>query len=127
MNNNQPYEHYVQGGNQVPAFMKQSSVENPVDGNNNKIWENLPNNSIRTLTMKQAGNFLVYNEMGNLDLKIINKSTSAEIKPNSHINLNLIEKENDTGDKKIKNIKFKFMKEDYSNVASELLPIDLSK
>ena len=96
-----------------------------IDGNNNKIWENLPNNSMRTLTMKQAGNFLVYNEMGNLDLKIINKSTSAEIKPNSHINLNLIEKENDTGDKKIKNIKFKFMKEDYSNVASELLPIDL--
>ena len=37
LNNNQPYEHYVQGGNQVPAFMKQSSVENPVDGNNNKI------------------------------------------------------------------------------------------
>ena len=96
-----------------------------IDQNNNKIWEDLPNNSIRTLTMKQPGNFVIYNEMGNLDLKIINKSTSAEIKPNSHINLNLIEKENDTGDKKLKNLNFKFMKEDYSNVASDLLPIDL--
>ena len=96
-----------------------------IDQNNNKIWEDLPNNSIRTLTMKQAGNFVIYNEMGNLDLKIINKSTSAEIKPNSHINLNLIEKENDLGDKKFKNLNFKFMKEDYSNVASDLLPIDL--
>ena len=57
-----------------------------IDQNNNKIWEDLPNNSIRTLTMKQPGNFVIYNEMGNLDLKIINKSTSAEIKPNSHIN-----------------------------------------
>ena len=96
-----------------------------IDQNNNKIWEDLPNNSIRTLTMKQAGNFVIYNEMGNLDLKIINKSTSAEIKPNSHINLNLIEKENDLGDKKFKNLNFKFMKEDYSSVASDLLPIDL--
>ena len=96
-----------------------------IDQNNNKIWEDLPNNSIRTLTMKQPGNFVIYNEMGNLDLKIINKSTSAEIKPNSHINLNLIEKENDLGDKKFKNLNFKFMKEDYSSVASDLLPIDL--
>ena len=29
LNNNQPYEHYVQGGIQVPDFMKQSSNENP--------------------------------------------------------------------------------------------------
>ena len=29
LNNNKPYEHYVQGGNQVPDFMKQSSNENP--------------------------------------------------------------------------------------------------
>ena len=94
-----------------------------IDQQNNKIWEDLPNNSMRTLTMKQPGNFLIYNKMGNLDLKIINKSTSAEIKPNSHINLNLINKENDTGDKKLKN--FKFMKEDYSNVASDLPPLDL--
>ena len=30
LNNNQQYEHYVQGGNQVPDFMKQSSNENSV-------------------------------------------------------------------------------------------------
>ncbi len=29
LNNNKPYEHYVQGGNKVPDFMKQSSNENP--------------------------------------------------------------------------------------------------
>ena len=28
LNNNKPYEHYVQGGNKVPDFMKQSSNEN---------------------------------------------------------------------------------------------------
>jgi hypothetical protein len=37
LNNDQPYEHYVQGGNKVPDFMKQSSVENPVGVNDNKI------------------------------------------------------------------------------------------
>ena len=29
LNNNKPYEHYVQGGNKVPDFMTQSSNENP--------------------------------------------------------------------------------------------------
>ena len=96
-----------------------------IDQKNNKIWEELPNNSLRTLTMKKAGKYLVINEMGNLDLKIIDKSTSAEIKQSSKINLNLIEKESENEDKKIKNLKFKFMKEDYSNLASDLLPIDL--
>jgi trehalose 6-phosphate synthase/phosphatase len=62
--------------------------------------------------------------MGNLDLKIIDKSTSSEIKQTSKIHLNIIDKENDD-EKKIKNLKFKFMKEDYSNVATDLLPIDL--
>ena len=99
-----------------------------IDQMNNKIWEELPNNSVRSLTMKKAGNYLVYNEIGTLDLKIIDKSTSSEIKPNSKISLNLIEKENEgeeNEDNKLKNLKFKFMKEDYSNVASELPPIDL--
>ena len=96
-----------------------------IDQNNNKIWEELPINSMRTLTMKKPGKYLVCNEMGNLDLKIIDKSNSTEMKPNSRINLNLIEKENENDDKKMKSLKFKFMKEDYSNVASDLLPIDL--
>jgi hypothetical protein len=100
-----------------------------IDEKNNKKWEELPNNAVRTLTMKKAGNYLVCNEMGNLDLKIIDMSNSQESKrKNSKINLNLIEKENEieeNDDKKLKNLKFKFMKEDYSNVASELLPIDL--
>ena len=96
-----------------------------IDQNNNKEWEQLPNNSVRTLTMKKPGNYLVINEMGNSDLKIIDKSTSTEIKPNSKISLNLIEKEEkeENGEKNIKNLKFKF--EDFSNVASELHPIDL--
>ena len=63
-----------------------------IDQHNNKIWEELPNNSIRTLTMKKPGKYLVINEMDNLDLKIIDKSTSTEIKQSSKINLNLIEK-----------------------------------
>ena len=99
-----------------------------IDQKENKIWEELPNNSVRSLTMKKAGKYLVCNEMGNLDLKIIDKSKSSDLKPNSKINLNLIEKENESEeneDKKLKNLKFKFMKEDYSNVASELPPIDL--
>ena len=101
-----------------------------IDQNNNKIWEELPNNSVRNLTMKKPGNYSVYNEMGNLDLKIIDKSSSKEIKRNSKINLNLITKEeeieeNENEEKKIKNLKLKFMKEDYSKVASELQPIDL--
>ena len=100
-----------------------------IDEKNNKKWEELPNNAVRTLTMKKAGNYLVCNEMGNLDLKIIDISNPEENKrKNSKINLNLIEKENEieeNDDKKLKNLKFKFMKEDYSNVASELLPIDL--
>ena len=95
-----------------------------IDQQNNKIWEELPNNSVRTLTMKKSGEYLVCNEMGNLDLKIIDKSTSSEIKQTSKIHLNIIDKENDD-EKKIKNLKFKFMKEDYSNVATDLLPIDL--
>ena len=83
-----------------------------IDQQNNKIWEELPNNSVRTLTMKKSGEYLVCNEMGNLDLKIIDKSTSSEIKQTSKIHLNIIDKENDD-EKKIKNLKFKFMKEDY--------------
>ena len=74
-----------------------------IDQNNNKDWEKLPNNSIRTLTMKKAGNYLIINQMGNLDFKIIDKSTSSEIKVNSKISLNLIEKE----DEEKKNKKFK--------------------
>ena len=95
-----------------------------IDQNNNKDWEKLPNNSIRTLTMKKAGNYLIINQMGNLDFKIIDKSTSSEIKVNSKISLNLIEKEDE--EKKIKNLKFKFEnEEDYSFIASELHPLDL--
>ena len=93
-----------------------------IDQNNNKYWEQLPNNSVRTLTMKKPGNYLIINEMGNLNLKIIDKTIEPEIKPNSKISLNLIEKE-ENEEKKIKNVKFKF--EDFSNVASELHPIDL--
>ena len=96
-----------------------------IDEKNNKEWEQLPNNSVRTLTMIKPGNFLVINEMGNLDLKIIDKSTTKEIKPSSKISLNLIEKEEkeENEEKNIKNLKFKF--DDFSNVASELHPIDL--
>jgi len=100
-----------------------------IDQDNNKIWEQLPNNSVRTLTMKKPGNYFIINQMGNLDLKIIDKSTKEEIKTNSKINLNLIEKEekeeNENEGKKLKNLKFKYVKEDYSNVASELHPNDL--
>ena len=95
-----------------------------IDKNNNKEWEQLPNNSVRTLTMKEPGNYLIINQKGNLDLKIINQSTSTEIKPNSKISLNLIEEEGNQ-EKKLKNLKFKFGKEDYSNIASELPPLDL--
>ncbi len=96
-----------------------------IDQQNNKIWEELPNNSVRTLTMKKSGEYLVCNEMGNLDLKIIDKSTSSEIKQTSKIHLNIIDKENDD-EKKIKNLKFKFEnEEDYSFIASELHPLDL--
>ena len=61
--------------------------------NNNKIWEDLPNNSTRPLTMKKPGDYLVINEMGKLDLKVIDKSTKTEVKVNSKLHLNLIENE----------------------------------
>ena len=93
-----------------------------IDQNNNKDWEQLPNNSVRTLTMKKPGKYLVINEMGKTEFNVIDQSTSADIKESSKINLNLIEKDEE---KKIKNLKFKFQKEDFSNVASELLPLDL--
>ena len=99
-----------------------------IDQNNNKIWEHLPNNSVRNLTMKKPGNYLICNEMGNLDLKIIDKSKRNDKRRNSKINLNLITKEDEieeNEEKNIKNLKFKYMKEDYSKVASDLLPIDL--
>ena len=97
-----------------------------IDQNNNKEWEKLPNNSVRTLTMKKPGNYLIINKMGNLELEIIDKSLPA-LKANSKINLNLIEKEEkeESDEIKIKNLKFKFEKEDYSNIASELHPMDL--
>ena len=94
-----------------------------IDQKNNKEWEQLPNNSVRTLTMKKPGNFLIINKMGNLELTIIDKSSTSEIKVNSKISLNLIEKEDE--EKKIKNLKFKLEKEDYFNIASELHPLDL--
>ena len=101
--------------------------------NNNKIWEDLPNNSTRPLTMKKPGDYLVINEMGKLDLKVIDKSTKTEVKVNSKLHLNLIENEekeengneNENEIKKMKSLKFKFGKEDYSNIASELQPLDL--
>lgn len=37
LNNNKSYEHYVAGGNQVPAFFKQSTFENSPMGIDNKI------------------------------------------------------------------------------------------
>ena len=99
-----------------------------IDQHNNKIWEELPNNSMHTLTMKKAGNYLICNEKGKLEFEIKNKTESIKAnKPNSKINLNLIEKDdtNNNEKKNIKNLRFKYMKEDYSNIASELLPIDL--
>ena len=62
-----------------------------IDENNNKIWEELPNNSVLPLTMKKPGDYLVINEIGKLDLKIIDKKTKAEVKVNSKLHLNLIE------------------------------------
>ena len=53
-----------------------------IDQNNNKIWEQLPDNSVRSLTMKKPGDFLVINQMGNLNLKIIDKSKQNEFKRN---------------------------------------------
>ena len=97
-----------------------------IDQNNNKEWEHLPDNAVRSLTMKKSGNYLIINQMGNLNLEIIDR-TVAE-KKNSKINLNLIEKEEEkenNDEKAIKNLKFKFEKEDYSNIASELHPLDL--
>ena len=99
-----------------------------IDQNNNKIWEQLPDNSVRSLTMKKPGDFLVINQMGNLNLKIIDKSKQNEFKRNSKLVLNIIEKEekeNLTEDRNFKNLKFKFMKEDYSNIVSDLHPMDL--
>ena len=101
-----------------------------IDQNNNKEWEQLPNNSVRTLTMKKPGTYLIINKMGNLDLEIIDKSSSTEVKVNSKINLNLIEKEEEeeeeeNDENKLRNLKFKFEKKDYSNIASELHPMDL--
>ena len=95
-----------------------------IDQNNNKDWEQLPNNSVRTLTMKKPGKYLVINEMGKTEFKVIDQSASTDIKGNSKINLDLITKE-ENEEKKIKNLKFKFEKEDFSNVASELHPLDL--
>ena len=95
-----------------------------IDQNDNKEWEQLPNNSVRTLTMKKPGKYLIINHMENLDFKIIDKSASSEEKPNSKINLNLIKKEEDEKNK-IKNLKLIFEKEDYTNFASELHPLDL--
>ena len=97
-----------------------------IDQNNNKEWEQLPNNDVRSLTMKKSGNYLIINQMGNLNLEIIDQAIAE--KKNSKINLNLIEKqeEKENNDKKaIKNLKLKFQKEDYSNIASELHPLDL--
>ena len=37
LNNNRPYENYLKGGNQTPAFMKQSSNDNIPKGSDNKI------------------------------------------------------------------------------------------
>ena len=37
LNNNRPYENYLKGGNQTPAFMKQSSSDNIPKGSDNKI------------------------------------------------------------------------------------------
>ena len=99
-----------------------------IDQNNNKIWEQLPENSVRSLTMIKSGDFLVINQMGNLNLQIIDKSTKNENRRNSKLVLNIIEKEeNEEGveEKNLKNLKFKFMKEDYSNIVSELHPMDL--
>ena len=95
------------------------------DQNNNQEWEQLPNYSVRTITMKRPGNYLIINQKGNLDLKIINKSKSNEMLSNDKININLIDKDDIEEEKKIKSLKLKFAKDDYSNFASELLPIDL--
>ena len=37
LNNNRPYENYLKGGNQTPAFMKQSSSDNIPKGSDDKI------------------------------------------------------------------------------------------
>ena len=100
-----------------------------IDQNNNKIWEKLPEGSARSLTMKKSGDFLVFNQMGNTNLTVIDKSTKTEVKKNnSRLLINLIgkeENENLTEDKGLKNLKLKFMKEDYSNILSDLHPMDL--
>ena len=98
-----------------------------IDQNDNKEWEQLPNNSVHTLTLKKPGKYLIINSMKSLDFKIIDKSFSKEEKPNSKINFNLIEKEEneESEENKVKNLKIKFEKEDYTNFASELHPLDL--
>ena len=106
-----------------------------IDSNNNKIEEELPNDTERVLTTKKPGQYIIMNKKNDLISKItfVGSDKRSFKRKLSRIKYDILNKnnisgmhENDTKEQDIKNLKFNFKKaENESEYISYLSPKDL--
>ena len=101
------------------------------DSKNNKIFEDLPNDSERSITTKKPGQYVIINKKGDLTTKIsyVGKEKRSERRKMSRINIDVLNSKGFTDDQgnDLRNLKFNFGKADdeYSEYISYLSPQDL--
>ena len=101
------------------------------DSKKNKIFEDLPNDSERSITTKKPGQYVIINKKGDLTTKIsyVGKEKRSERRKMSRINIDVLNSKGFTDDQgnDLRNLKFNFGKADdeYSEYISYLSPQDL--
>ena len=97
--------------------------------NNKKVYEELPNNSIRSITTKKPGHYIIFNKKGELhaNISFIGKGRRSSKRKLSRMvfdTLNTQDLMNESENSK--NLKFNFRpSEDFSDFVSNLSPEDL--
>ena len=97
--------------------------------NNKKVYEELPNNSIRSITTKKPGHYIIFNKKGEIHANISfigkgRRSTKRRLSRLYFDTMNTIDLMNESDNSK--NLKFNFRNsEDFSDFVSNLSPEDL--
>ena len=102
-----------------------------IDSNNKKISEKLPNDTIRSITTKKPGQYIILNKKGELATKIsfVERERRGTNRKLSRLFYNTLDPKDfmaDSNENNLKNLKFNFGKsEDYSKFVLNLSPEDL--
>ena len=100
-----------------------------VDSLNKKHYEKLPKDSIRSITTKKPGHYIIFNKKGEIhaDISFIGKGRRSTKRKLSRMIFDTLNTKDFMGEgDNIKNLKFSFKNsEDYSDLVSNLSPEDL--